>query len=687
LLLKDRGHPSAVQLLGHALIKHSSVTKAASWDVFYLFAETERGSLWDLIQEQNITGYRIPEEKIMRIAINVVDIVALLHSSNPPLIHRNITPRNIIETTSGVFKLSSFLSVAFAPRRRFRTSELLPLREDLACFTATMYRSPEMMDLSSEAEITPQSDIWAVGVLLYMMCYGQHPFEGQSTEQIRQGEVPRRPYCNAYAAVDSFIVSILKKDPSARPTASALQSSLRAALKSCPRFLGGIPPLVFPQELRNSLSMPRESYLLRDLNGKAPSLFWYPDDVQAWVKAPMVPSRILKSEDATSDESPTNIPKRRGTLTGRTLELSIASHRRTQSLRHSRNNWFNLSEGALGLTNVPNTAPILQSNVDIETSQRTTSSARDQSGNKDPHTRYAIRPPKGQTVPEKDHSSGQERSASSFVAKKRTASYQTTMGVPRSSISQPEVRARPGSLLGLKNEQKPPIPAQHAESDWPSIEDIGSSVTYVSSVAVRVNGRFCDVFEGTHITAGKVALKRPRIGATGYDEGVIRLHETADAICYLHDSNVVHGDIKGNNILIGDGWHILLCDFGLTKVAPSGTSTSLKGAGTVRWQSPELWESASKTFASDMYAFGMTIVEVLKGEVPFVHYVNDVAVMRAVILDEERPSKEPISSPTGIPYKRAWEVAETCWAKEPRMRPSIHDAFRHLNEDPSLTRP
>lgn len=186
-----------------------------------------------------------------------------------------------------------------------------------------------------------------------------------------------------------------------------------------------------------------------------------------------------------------------------------------------------------------------------------------------------------------------------------------------------------------------------------------------------------------------------------------QLHETADAIRYLHNKKVVHGDIKGNNILIGNHEHALLCDFGLTKVAPSQTSTSLKGAGTVRWQSPELWEDSPKTFKSDVYAFGMTIVEVslgftltytpslfilivrqaLKGKVPFAHHTNDMAVMLAVISKGERPSKDPMSSPTGISYSRAWNVAEACWAGQAEARISILEAFRSLGADPSLRRP
>lgn len=85
----------------------------------------------------------------------------------------------------------------------------------------------------------------------------------------------------------------------------------------------------------------------------------------------------------------------------------------------------------------------------------------------------------------------------------------------------------------------------------------------------------------------------------------------AEAIAYLHDMDVVHGDVKGGNILISHEGHPLLADFGLAKfVWFMDTSTALRGAGSVRWQGPELWDGERKSFASDVYAFGMTIVEV-----------------------------------------------------------------------------
>ncbi|KAG9035109.1 hypothetical protein FS837_002030 [Tulasnella sp. UAMH 9824] len=272
------------------------------------------------------------------------------------------------------------------------------------------------------------------------------------------------------------------------------------------------------------------------------------------------------------------------------------------------------------------------------------------------------------------------------------------------------------------------------------IDDIGLSITWISPMPVKVNGHFCDVFEGIHVEVGKVALKRPRVDSTGYDDAVrfereaatwrnlrhphilkflgtfrrdghiyfvspfinngtlveyiaarpgtnrIRLLcETADAIQYLHKEGVVHGDLKAGNILIEDDGYCLLCDFGLTRTVESRTSTAMRGAGTFRWQSPELWDNAPKSFESDVYAFGMTIAEVLTGEVPFHDLRNDVAVMQAVILRDERPSKIPVESSSGISYDNIWDVASACWPKTPGDRISMSEALHLIRADPSLS--
>ncbi|KAG8894746.1 hypothetical protein FRC00_008512, partial [Tulasnella sp. 408] len=101
--------------------------------------------------------------------------------------------------------------------------------------------------------------------------------------------------------------------------------------------------------------------------------------------------------------------------------------------------------------------------------------------------------------------------------------------------------AHPILVLGIKHfvlsepQAEPPAEGNPADTTPPTQEkepnpgeslvipsDIGSSITWISPVALKVNGHFCDLYEGSHLVQGKVALKRPRIGATGYDEEISR---------------------------------------------------------------------------------------------------------------------------------------------------------------------
>lgn len=85
----------------------------------------------------------------------------------------------------------------------------------------------------------------------------------------------------------------------------------------------------------------------------------------------------------------------------------------------------------------------------------------------------------------------------------------------------------------------------------------------------------------------------------------------ASALAYLHSSGIIHGDVKAANVLISGDCRALVCDFGLSKTVDVTTTTALQGQGSIRWMSPELLEMGhGKSFASDVWAFGMLIYEV-----------------------------------------------------------------------------
>ncbi|KZV86650.1 kinase-like protein, partial [Exidia glandulosa HHB12029] len=147
--------------------------------------------------------------------------------------------------------------------------------------------------------------------------------------------------------------------------------------------------------------------------------------------------------------------------------------------------------------------------------------------------------------------------------------------------------------------------------------------------------------------------------------------------CHVHDHSVVHGDIKGGNVLISDGGAARLSDFGLSNLlvrySQSFTQDSVV-KGTSRWMAPELFieEEPRLTYASDMWAFGCLLIEVQSGRLPYYNKANDQQVIIA-LSKHELPARSP-----DIP-DLLWSIVLDCCTIDPHGRPEIAFIGRTLN--------
>jgi len=152
---------------------------------------------------------------------------------------------------------------------------------------------------------------------------------------------------------------------------------------------------------------------------------------------------------------------------------------------------------------------------------------------------------------------------------------------------------------------------------------------------------------------------------------------------YLHEQtpSLVHGDIKGRNVLVDEFGTTLLCDFGLALHEDlERATTTLAGLGTARWMAPErlspdafrLTTSKTRTTSADVFSFAMTAYEIISEEVPFADKSDWDAVF--AIVDGIRPL---------IPLK--WggstcaEVIEACWKQDRAKRPSARQIVDRLS--------
>ncbi|CAE6530191.1 unnamed protein product [Rhizoctonia solani] len=141
---------------------------------------------------------------------------------------------------------------------------------------------------------------------------------------------------------------------------------------------------------------------------------------------------------------------------------------------------------------------------------------------------------------------------------------------------------------------------------------------------------------------------------------------------HLHWIGIVHGDLKGANVLVLDDGTAALTDFDNSSFLGSDfdfTMTTRENHLTVRWAAPELLrESGKRSQATDVYALGMTMLEVMSGQIPY------AGVSDLVVISHAQRGKHPDRPKENIPSSsqdgdKFWKLLVACWAYQPAKRP------------------
>ncbi|KAJ3565208.1 hypothetical protein NP233_g7777 [Leucocoprinus birnbaumii] len=174
--------------------------------------------------------------------------------------------------------------------------------------------------------------------------------------------------------------------------------------------------------------------------------------------------------------------------------------------------------------------------------------------------------------------------------------------------------------------------------------------------------------------SGRIALVSPWMDNGNISEYLINKPDTArfpltldtlEGLSYLHMHSIIHGDLKGANILITPEGSACLADFGLSSVDDPdilrwrSLSTVSSTGGTTRWQAPELMNDETPllpTLKCDIYSMGSVIYEILVGKVPYHEYTNNASVMRQVIIGRLPTKPSPTLLATLELTEDIWEI-------------------------------
>eukprot|EP00759_Apiculatamorpha_spiralis_P048018 PhF_6_TR43399/c0_g1_i1/m.66637 len=155
-------------------------------------------------------------------------------------------------------------------------------------------------------------------------------------------------------------------------------------------------------------------------------------------------------------------------------------------------------------------------------------------------------------------------------------------------------------------------------------------------------------------------------------------HQILKGLEYLHENNILHGDIKSANILLTVNGSVKVADFGSATIVEE----ALKGiGGTPVWMAPEVVRGEPlRDFSSDIWSFGCTVMEMLTGTIPWAHIGNPVTVLQYVAGDDALNFPKNIS-----PLARSF--LECCLQRDPSKRSTAKELLEHpfFLEDDTLS--
>eukprot|EP01012_Entosiphon_sulcatum_P047299 TRINITY_DN6414_c0_g1_i1.p1 TRINITY_DN6414_c0_g1~~TRINITY_DN6414_c0_g1_i1.p1 ORF type:complete len:418 (-),score=62.15 TRINITY_DN6414_c0_g1_i1:162-1415(-) len=238
-ILRSLSHNSCVKL--HDVFHDTS-------NVYLVLELVEGGRLLDMLEARIDQGYRLTERDAADITRQILEALEYLHSQG--IVHRDLKPENVLVESSGpnsrvTVKLIDFGFAKFFGGRGLSAGAHLAtggsgLKVPMTPLGTLHYMAPEMLEavalMGGQPRMTTRQDvakldIFAVGVITYLMLGGSFPYDARSVldlaEQINEGiQFPEEEFHDISLDAMDFCCSLVHYDCARRPTASeALQHS------------------------------------------------------------------------------------------------------------------------------------------------------------------------------------------------------------------------------------------------------------------------------------------------------------------------------------------------------------------------------------------------------------------------------------------------------------------------------
>uniref|UniRef100_A0A8C1ZXV0 non-specific serine/threonine protein kinase n=1 Tax=Cyprinus carpio TaxID=7962 RepID=A0A8C1ZXV0_CYPCA len=255
-IMRDlNGHKNIVGFLDSSI---TAVGGGDVWEVFILMDFCRGGQVVNLMNQRLQTGFN--EQEALQIFCDTCEAVARLHQYKTPIIHRDLKVENILLHDRGHYVLCDFGSATM----KFQNPQndgVTVVEDEIKKYTTLSYRAPEMVNLYNGKIITTKADIWAMGCLLYKLCFFTLPF-GESQVAICDGNFTIPDNSRYSPDMHRLIRYMLEPDPDRRPDIYQVSYfAFKLARRDCPvQNVKNSPiPAKLPEPIRASEAAAKKS--------------------------------------------------------------------------------------------------------------------------------------------------------------------------------------------------------------------------------------------------------------------------------------------------------------------------------------------------------------------------------------------------------------------------------------------
>ncbi|XP_028434446.1 BMP-2-inducible protein kinase isoform X2 [Perca flavescens] len=248
------GHKNIVGYLDSTI----NAVSESVWEVLILMEYCKAGQVVKQMNQRLNVGFS--EAEVLHIFCDTCEAVARLHQCKTPVIHRDLKVENILLNDQGNYVLCDFGSSThkiLLPHKDGVTA----VEDEIKKYTTLSYRAPEMINLYAGKPITTKADIWALGCLLYKLCFFALPF-GESQVAICDGTFIVPDNSKFSFKLHCLIRYMLEPDQEMRPDIYQVSYfAFKLAGKDCPvpNLFNSPIPTSLPEPLTASEVAARKS--------------------------------------------------------------------------------------------------------------------------------------------------------------------------------------------------------------------------------------------------------------------------------------------------------------------------------------------------------------------------------------------------------------------------------------------